>query len=115
MSAPSSQLAGLSRWVTRPSAIAAGVGALLGVAYGHLTLQFPASSFSSFLGISIVVVALSLFVGLSYSARGMATLRGVSSGMLQASRENLMASVREVRGAPDRSFILVLGFWLGST
>src|SRR5688572_19817559 len=102
-----SKLKGKPSWAIAPSSVGQTLGAGISVYYGILTLRIPDALISTFVGSAAVVVALLVVYGTLRALHRMKTLRAVIAGEVEASKESLSTSLREVASVPD------LMFWMG--
>ncbi len=104
-------LSGLPRWVTLPSAASGFVGAVAGILYAFLTIDFLPGT------VIPLVICVGIFVTLAavrkdrQEQRALPALKAVANGSSVATKENLAEAVRELAQIGDLSFWVNLGYW----
>ncbi|GEN08460.1 hypothetical protein MFU01_34970 [Myxococcus fulvus] len=107
-----SDVRGLALWVARPVMPASTVGICLALLHGLLTDALPREAWLRFLGLVVVVTALSLWLVRLNARRSLRVLHAVGEGALPASAEHLRQALLEARAFPDRVFSFALRSWL---
>jgi methyl-accepting chemotaxis protein len=115
MSEDPRSLRGLNRWLVLPL-LWNGAFALAGLAaYSLFAFQLPTGTLTQFVGAAAVIVLLAELLLDAAVQRTLRTVRGLGTGELAATRQNLQAAMREVTAAPDRAFWNHVLVWLLGT
>ncbi len=106
-------LKNLNRWVMVPSQIAGVAGAVLGVTYSYLTIDFPPETLKTLFGCIAGLIAITGVLGDRVQQGALQTLRQLGQGRREPTRDALSDAVRELSQVADLSFWLSMGLWWG--
>jgi methyl-accepting chemotaxis protein len=108
-------LKGLARWTERPAWLGGIVGAGLGLLHGWHTDAVPEGSWGLFVALTLLALGLGLWFTTLHGRGSLRVLYMLGEGRVQPTPEHLRAALLEARAIPERSFVFILQYWLGST
>lgn len=106
-------LAGLSRWVVRPSLTGGFSGAGAAVLYIAVQMEFPSwRDVAAFAAIAGVVLGVLALVGERIVHQGLVHLADLGNGRRPVTREHLAKAIGECARIADRAFFTTVVIWL---